>query len=90
MGHAHPALQRLGLRLDQPQVMGILNVTPDSFSDGGKFVSADKAIAQGLKLFYGGADIIDVGGESTRPGSASVLPERFTDSVIVWCSGTPT
>ena len=64
------------LPTDRGVVMAILNVTPDSFSDGGKFVSADKAIAQGLKLFYGGADIIDVGGESTRPGAESITPEE--------------
>jgi dihydropteroate synthase len=64
------------LPTDRCVVMGILNVTPDSFSDGGQFVAADKAIAQGLKLLYGGADIIDVGGESTRPGSQPVSPEE--------------
>jgi dihydropteroate synthase len=54
--------------------MGILNVTPDSFSDGGQHSSVDEAIAAGLRMFYGGADIIDVGGESTRPG-ADEVPE---------------
>lgn len=53
-------------------VMGILNVTPDSFSDGGVFFSAEKAIEHGLKMVDEGADIIDIGGESTRPGSAAV------------------
>jgi dihydropteroate synthase len=53
--------------------MGILNVTPDSFSDGGKHAAADTAIAAGLRMFHGGADIIDVGGESTRPGAVEVL-----------------
>ena len=52
-------------------VMGVLNVTPDSFSDGGLFASVDAAVAQGLALFEGGADIVDVGGESTRPGGAT-------------------
>ena len=52
--------------------MGILNVTPDSFSDGGKHATADNAIAAGLRMFYAGADIIDVGGESTRPGATAV------------------
>lgn len=51
-------------------IMGILNVTPDSFSDGGSFRSADAAVAQGLALFEAGADIVDVGGESTRPTRA--------------------
>jgi len=53
-------------------VMGTLNVTPDSFSDGGKFLDADRAVGHGLQMAADGAAIIDVGGESTRPGSASV------------------
>ncbi len=56
----------------QPQVMGILNVTPDSFSDGGKFASFDKALAQVAQMISDGVDIIDIGGESTRPGAADV------------------
>lgn len=62
------------LPTDRAVVMGILNVTPDSFSDGGQHASVDVAIAAGLRMFYGGADIIDVGGESTRPG-ADEVPE---------------
>jgi dihydropteroate synthase len=54
------------------QVMGILNVTPDSFSDGGAFYDADAAVAHGLDLVAQGADIVDVGGESTRPGARPV------------------
>ena len=61
-----------GLPRERAVVMGILNVTPDSFSDGGAHATADSAIAAGLRLFYAGADIIDVGGESTRPGSDEV------------------
>jgi dihydropteroate synthase len=53
-------------------VMGVLNVTPDSFSDGGEFLNPDKAVEHGLRMAAEGAGIIDVGGESTRPGSASV------------------
>jgi dihydropteroate synthase len=53
-------------------VMGVVNVTPDSFSDGGEFLDRDAAIARGLSQWGAGADIIDVGGESTRPGSAGV------------------
>src|SRR5262245_17055128 len=53
-------------------VMGVLNVTPDSFSDGGKYAEPEAAIARGRDLLAGGADLLDVGGESTRPGSASV------------------
>jgi dihydropteroate synthase len=52
-------------------VMGVLNVTPDSFSDGGRYEDADTAIAHGLALFEAGADVVDVGGESTRPGGAA-------------------
>lgn len=57
---------------DKPIVMGILNVTPDSFSDGGKFDVAERAIARGIEMIAQGADIIDMGGESTRPGSEPV------------------
>jgi len=56
----------------RPLVMGIVNVTPDSFSDGGRHAAAEQAIAHGLKLAAEGADILDVGGESTRPGSEGV------------------
>lgn len=57
-------------------IMGILNVTPDSFTDGGKFFDKDSAIEHGLKMAEDGADIIDIGGESTRPGSESVAFEE--------------
>lgn len=60
------------LDLSAPHVMGIVNVTPDSFSDGGRFFSADKALEQAQKLVADGATIIDIGGESTRPGSEPV------------------
>ncbi len=56
----------------KPLLMGILNVTPDSFSDGGKFYDAQQAVAHGLAMARAGADIVDVGGESTRPGAAPV------------------
>jgi len=59
-----------------PKIMGIVNVTPDSFSDGGKYFSIDQAVTQGLKLIDEGANIIDIGGESTRPGSDSVSLEE--------------
>lgn len=58
----------------RPQIMGIVNVTPDSFSDGGDFYNPETAIAHGLKLLSEGADILDIGGESTRPG-AKPVPE---------------
>lgn len=60
------------LRLDRPRVMGIVNVTPDSFSDGGAHNTVDAAVAHGLQLVAEGADLLDIGGESTRPGSAPV------------------
>jgi len=60
------------LRFDQPRVMGILNVTPDSFSDGGRYASADDAIGHAFSMATDGAALIDVGGESTRPGARPV------------------
>jgi dihydropteroate synthase len=63
---------RRKLDLERPLVMAILNVTPDSFSDGGKFTDFDEALKQAEKLIAEGADIIDIGGESTRPGSKRV------------------
>ncbi len=63
-----------GLSLDRPRLMGVLNVTPDSFSDGGRFFGPDAAIAQGQALLAVGADILDIGGESTRPGAEAVEP----------------
>lgn len=60
------------LDLSRPQVMGVLNITPDSFSDGGRFLGRDAAIAQALAMVEEGAAIIDIGGESTRPGSEGV------------------
>lgn len=67
---------------DRCQVMGILNVTPDSFSDGGRYVQPRQAIAQGLRLIDEGADILDIGGESTRPGAASVPVQEEMDRVL--------
>jgi dihydropteroate synthase len=61
-----------GLPLDRPLLMGIVNVTPDSFSDGGSFARPEDAIAHGRALIEAGADILDIGGESTRPGSEAV------------------
>jgi dihydropteroate synthase len=63
-------------------VMGVLNVTPDSFSDGGLFLNADAAVAQALAMERAGADIIDVGGESTRPGSLGVAAETELGRVL--------
>lgn len=61
---------------EQPAIMGILNVTPDSFSDGALFVSPDEAVAHARNMVFDGADIIDVGGESTRPGSEPISIEE--------------
>lgn len=61
-----------GLSLDRPRIMGIVNVTPDSFSDGGQWFDPEKAIHHGLQLADDGADVLDIGGESTRPGSDAV------------------
>ena len=63
-------------------IMGVLNVTPDSFSDGGQFFSLDDAVAQGLRMVEEGADIVDVGGESTRPGSEFISEEEELRRVV--------
>ena len=63
-------------------VMGVVNVTPDSFSDGGRYVDAEAAVAHGLLLRAQGADILDIGGESTRPGAERVSPELEQERVL--------
>ena len=70
------------IRLDQPQVMGIVNVTPDSFSDGGQFAEAEDAAAAGARMSEAGAAIIDVGGESTRPGAKPVWEGDEIERVV--------
>ena len=70
------------LKLDVPRVMGIVNVTPDSFSDGGAHFDAGAAVAHGLRLAEEGADLLDVGGESTRPGADEVSPEEELRRVV--------
>src|SRR6478752_6158477 len=70
------------LLLDRPRVMGIVNVTPDSFSDGGALATADDAVAHALRLAEEGADILDIGGESTRPGAADVALDEELRRVI--------
>ena len=91
MPRAQPHLQRahkklvLGkfeLPLERPLVMGVVNITPDSFSDGGRYFSAQLAIAHARKLAKEGADIIDIGGESTRPGAAAVSAEDELQRVL--------
>ena len=76
---------RLGsrtLNLDRPLVMGVLNVTPDSFSDGSKFLATDAAIRQAERMFEAGAAIVDVGGESTRPGAERISEDEELERVI--------
>lgn len=79
-----PQLDCVGriLRLDIPRVMGIVNVTPDSFSDGGVHATVDAAVAHGLTLAEEGADVLDVGGESTRPGASDVPLEEELARVV--------
>src|SRR5262245_25242116 len=90
-----PLPNRPSLQLgERTLVMGILNITPDSFSDGGLRLDPERAVADGLEMIANGADILDIGGESTRPGAAPlpadqemqrVLPvvERLADQTIV-------
>ena len=76
---------RLGhrtLSLEQPRVMGVLNVTPDSFSDGGNYLSPDQALLRAAEMHEEGADIIDIGGDSTRPGSEETPLQEELDRVI--------
>jgi len=70
------------LKLDVPRVMGIVNVTPDSFADGGEHATVEAAIAHGLQLAEEGADILDIGGESTRPGAQDVSVDEELRRVI--------
>jgi dihydropteroate synthase len=70
------------LVLDRPRIMGIVNVTPDSFSDGGRHDRVEAAVAHGLRLLEEGADLLDVGGESTRPGASAVSVDEELARVI--------
>lgn len=70
------------LDLSRPVVMGVVNVTPDSFSDGGRFLASDAAVAHGVRLAAEGAALIDVGGESTRPGAEPVALEEELRRVV--------
>jgi dihydropteroate synthase len=73
-----PALRDLGRTL----VMGVLNVTPDSFSDGGRYLTVDAAVAHGIELSRRGADLVDVGGESTRPGAERIRSDEERERVV--------
>lgn len=79
-----PALQcgARALRLDRPRIMAIVNVTPDSFSDGGRHDTTAQAVAHALRLVEQGADLLDIGGESTRPGAAPVPLQEELDRVV--------
>ena len=70
------------LDLSSPGVMGVINVTPDSFSDGGRNLDPGQAIASGLQMAAEGARVLDVGGESTRPGAATVSVEEEIQRVV--------
>ncbi len=76
------ACGRFLLPLGRPLLMGVVNVTPDSFSDGGRHASVDAAIAHARRLIADGADLIDIGGESTRPGAAPVTPDEEIARVV--------
>lgn len=82
VGSATWELSRRALSLDRPLVMGILNITPDSFSDGNRFFSLDAAVARALEMEGEGADIIDIGGESTRPNAPAVSLAEELDRVV--------
>ena len=77
--------EHLTLDLSQPHVMGILNVTPDSFSDGGLHNQKDQAVVKAVEMMADGATVIDVGGESTRPGASAVeVEEEITEETIIF------
>ena len=85
MGEVRPVVWRLATRnveLNRPLIMGIVNVTPDSFSDGGLHLASESAIKHGMRLAEAGADVIDVGGESTRPGAGPVTTDEETARVL--------
>jgi dihydropteroate synthase len=79
---AGPRAAVAGVSMDRPRLMGIVNVTPDSFSDGGDFLSPEAAIERATALVAGGADFIDIGGESTRPGSDAVTAEEEASRIL--------
>lgn len=78
----HPRTALAGIAMDRPCIMGIVNVTPDSFSDGGRHNAPDAGVAHGLNLAWQGAAILDVGGESTRPGATDVAVEVELERVL--------
>jgi dihydropteroate synthase len=80
LAKARPAFG--GLSMDRPRIMGIVNATPDSFSDGGRYFSAEAAIDHATRLLEAGADLLDIGGESTRPGAEEVDPDEENRRVL--------
>src|SRR3954463_1464947 len=87
--HARPPRYVEGLpQPDRPLVMGVLNVTPDSFSDGGRYLDPTTAVRRGRQLVAEGADLVDVGGEATRPGATRPTEEEETARVVP-LSSTP-
>jgi dihydropteroate synthase len=84
INHPPRHLQGKDCRLDlsRPRIMGVLNITPDSFFDGGQFVALDQALRHAARMVEEGADLIDVGGESTRPGAAPVSAQEEIDRVV--------
>src|SRR5260370_41722730 len=85
--HVWQLTDRLLTIANRPLVMGIINVTPDSFSDGGKYVNVNAAVAKGLELVQQGADILDIGGEATRPGAETVPLEEELRRVVPGVAG---
>jgi dihydropteroate synthase len=79
---SEPRARLAGLSLERPRIMGIINVTPDSFSDGGAFASTRDAVEHGLRLIEEGAEILDIGGESTRPQADYVSPDEELRRVL--------
>jgi hypothetical protein len=86
IGVRQPHILARGIKIDlasrPPLIMGVINVTPDSFSDGGKYFNRERAIARGCEMAEMGADILDVGGESTRPGAEPVAADEEMERVI--------
>ena len=75
-------IKGMELKIEKPVIMGILNVTPDSFYDGGRYFEVEEAVKRGKEMEKEGADIIDVGGESSRPGSHPVSEKEEMERVL--------
>ena len=76
--------------VSRPKIMGILNVTPDSFSDGGQYDTLELAVKQAMRLIDEGADILDIGGESTRPGAVEIsIKDEMSRTCLLYTSPSP-